>query len=105
MRQHGLYHTQDAEEIGVEQRFSFGDRGLLRGAEQGHARAVDEDIDPLVLRDDGLNAARDRRLVTDVHFDERHAGNGLRFGDIADRPVDAAATFREFQRGGPADAG
>ncbi|MOA39812.1 hypothetical protein D3C78_1616200 [compost metagenome] len=69
MRQHCLGGTQNAEQVGVEQRLGFSNRSLLRRAEQGHPRAVDQHVDAPGLGDDVLNALPDRRLVTDIHLD------------------------------------
>src|SRR5262245_13097246 len=67
--EHGSDHTQDADDVGVEQRLRLADARFLDGTDQIDTRIVDQDVDPANAASHPINAGVDRSVIADI---ERH---------------------------------
>ena len=99
IRQHLTGQPHQAEEVGVEQLLSLGDRTLLGGAEDPDSGVVDQNVDAPRPLDDRRHGRGDRRGVGDVERDQLHARG--RLGAL--RVAAGAEDLEAFRREGACD--
>jgi hypothetical protein len=103
--EHGLDHTQDAKDVGVEQCLRLADARFLDGTDQIGTGIVDENVDAASAAAHLFNAGLDRSVIADIERHELDARERTCCCGCADAAEDAVTPVGQQLGGCPADAG
>jgi hypothetical protein len=83
VRQDGLRHTDDTEDVDVQDALGLGDGVLLHGARRADARVVDQDVDAPEPVDHLCDRSGGRVVAAHVEIEVRHTGGRSESGGLA----------------------
>ena len=104
VRQDGLGHADDAEDVDVEDALVLCDGAFLGGARCADTGVVDQDVDPPEPLDHLLDHGADRLVTGHVEVEERHTVARGDSRGVAARSDHLETRFDQRERGRLPDA-